>query len=110
MTHSSSNPAGLQVRDLIAELQRHHPGDFTDVSVVKRRVVPPSVVLIDNRAEQRDALAGEIDRLRSQAHKARSELEEAQYAHKKLIERAGSARALLARLKRQLRSKPIRLP
>lgn len=105
MTHVHTNGEGLQVRDLIAELQRHHPGDRTTVAEVRwsagRVYLVPTHEWDEADAEQKAETARkEMERWRGLAASER-----AQYAH--LLRQVEKAQAIMRRVKVLKRQRPL---
>ena len=112
MTAIAHNPLGLQVRDLIAQLQAQPPNDYTNISELKRE--PGCVIGAVQLMDHSNALTAEMDnaykRASTQADAAESRLRIVKAEHAKLFERADSARIIMRRIKQLKQQRPLPLP
>lgn len=111
MTHIGRNSLGMEVRDLIAELQRHPANERTDIAEVVRyggHMIP--VILKTAVESERNELGLEVSTLRASAVSARLDLESYKREHAALIKTAAAARVIMLRIKRLKRQRPLPLP
>ena len=106
------NPLGLQVRDLIAQLQAQPPNDYTNISELKRE--PGCVIGAVQLMDHTHALTAELDeaykRASAQASAAESRLRTSKAEHAALFKRADSARIIQRRIKQLKQQRPLSLP
>ncbi len=104
-----NNPDGLQVRDLIAELQRHHPNDYTDVASVGRVGGSMRLRLRELREFEEDRINSSISIARSVLKDTEQQLANAKAELARVTSRTDAARKSLRHIK-QLHRTRIKLP
>jgi hypothetical protein len=105
-----SNPDGLQVRDLIAELQRHHPNDYTDVASITRRGGSTRLMLRGASEYEEDRIHSSIASAKRELGLVEQRLAAVRAEHAALSKNAEAARQILRRLKQLSRTRQPNLP
>lgn len=112
MTAIAHNPIGLQVCDLIAQLQLQPANDYTNISSVEREpgTVIGAVQLRDNRVAMIEEWEDARDTARARALDKQRELDRLTAQHAALLKHAASARAIMLRIKKLKAQRPPCLP